>query len=82
MPVRVFKQNFNKDDCIHYKRTLVKACCGRSHEVGVCTIDYSDYSQSKMCSTKASYCQYEKREDNNVHIKELPDYNGRDSNSN
>lgn len=62
--VQVIK-NFDKDDCIHYKIKQVKYCCGRSTKpAGFCTItDPDGHNRNKICSTRMSYCQYEKKEE-------------------
>lgn len=58
-------QNFNKEDCVHFKWTIARGCCGRSVKAGICTVPDSDgHKRHKVCSTKQNYCKYEKREDN------------------
>ena len=61
-------KSFDKQDCINYKQVIAKGCCSRSYKTGVCTVaDLDGIRRHKLCSTKKSYCDYQKKEDTNVH---------------
>ena len=68
MPINIIK-NFNKEDCVHFKWTPSQGCCGRKITAGVCTItkgpDGGEIHQP--CSTSMKWCNYEKKETDNVH---------------
>ncbi len=59
--------NFNKDDCKHFKWTFSRACCGRgTTKAGACTVPLNNGSvelvvANKVCSTQMKYCKYERR---------------------
>lgn len=51
--------------------------------VGLCTIpDAQGNEVHRTCSMKQSYCQYQPREEDNVHFKKLSDPDSGDSYSN
>ena len=56
--VRVI-QNFAKKDCVHFQTKEVPSCCGRTHQAGVCTIEYRGTKGIRTCSTKMKWCRYE-----------------------
>ncbi len=65
--LRVIK-NFAKEDCIHYKQVRARGCCGRSHMVGVCLIvGKNGLNTPKTCSTGATYCNYQPKEEDYVY---------------
>ena len=67
--MRIIKQTYAKDDCIHYKIVRIKGCCSRYHWGGVCIIpDQNGNPTHKTCSTKMKYCNYVKKEEEDVHL--------------
>lgn len=75
----VILKDFNMQDCVHYEVRDVPTCCGRTKKAGVCTIEWRDTKGIRTCSTKMKWCKYEKREEDNVHLTELPNPNGRNN---
>lgn len=64
--IKVIK-NFDKDDCVHFERVKARGCCGRWTTAGVCTIPVNGNPTHRMCSLKMKWCQYQKKEEENVH---------------
>lgn len=80
--MQVFR-NFDRNDCVHFDYVQANGCCGRKLTVGVCTIPNAEgHITHKTCSLKMKYCQYQPKEDQNVHTTELPDSNRRNGNGN
>jgi len=65
----IIKKAHDKEDCIHYKVVRIKECCSRYHWGGVCTIpNEAGRETRRTCSTKMKYCNYIKKEEENVHL--------------
>ena len=76
-------KNFDRDDCAHYAYIKTNGCCGRKMVVGLCTIpDAKGNEVHRTCSMKQSYCQYQPREEDNVHPTQLSDPDSGNSHSN
>jgi len=60
-------KNFAKTDCVHYEKIKSRGCCGRWAWNDVCLIEYKGQRVPKICSTKTSYCNYQQKEETNVH---------------
>lgn len=61
--MKVVNGNFQKEDCIHFRWVVAKACCNRTYKAGVCTIADADGNNThKTCQTNMPYCRYTKEE--------------------
>jgi hypothetical protein len=70
----VMDKNYNRTDCSHFKWSHVSGCCGRARTMGACKLTEGPEG-FKICRTKAEYCKFQRREENNVHLEKLPDPN-------
>jgi hypothetical protein len=66
-------KNFNREDCVHFEWKEIDFCCGRKNTSGVCKLTNKD----GMCNTKLDYCQFQSKEEQNVHSQKLPNLDSR-----